>query len=116
MLAIWRIWSRSWGRRRLSSSRGVESADSTGMGMVSYCVDMYSLGDCGADNDRFIVGKWKGPVPIPTERTLESLEGSFEGEEKAQFLDFVRSLLRWLPEERATTDQAWSHPWVSVGH
>jgi hypothetical protein len=85
--------------------------------MVSCCIDIYyPISDCGAYNNRFIVGNWKGPVPIPTERTLVSLEGSFEGEGKSQFLNFIRSLLRWLPEERATTDQAWSHPWVAVGH
>lgn len=64
------------------------------------------------------LGNWRNVVPIPAERTLESLAISLEGDDKAEFLRFIRALLRWIPEERLTTAQAYSHPWllVSQGH
>ncbi|GAW21458.1 hypothetical protein ANO14919_109770 [Xylariales sp. No.14919] len=59
-------------------------------------------------------GEWKGIVPIPRERTLESLEGSLTGEERVRFLDFIRALLCWVPEKRLTAKQALSHPWLTT--
>jgi serine/threonine protein kinase len=35
-----------------------------------------------------------------------------EGEEKEVFLDFVRSMLRWVPEERKTATELLEHPWL----
>ncbi|PSS16520.1 hypothetical protein M430DRAFT_103665 [Amorphotheca resinae ATCC 22711] len=57
-------------------------------------------------------GKWRGPVPLPTEKTLESLANTLAGDDREQFLNFVRCLLCWLPEERLTTEQAHHHPWL----
>ncbi|KAI5865813.1 CMGC protein kinase [Durotheca rogersii] len=59
-------------------------------------------------------GDWRGIAPIPQEKTLESLEKSLNGDERARFLDFVRALLRWAPEERLTAKQALSHPWLTA--
>ncbi|RWA08519.1 hypothetical protein EKO27_g6589 [Xylaria grammica] len=59
-------------------------------------------------------GEWRGVVPIPRERTLESLEGSLTGEERVRFLDFIRALLCWVPEKRLTAKQALSHPWLTT--
>lgn len=58
------------------------------------------------------VGKWKGPVPLPTEKTLESHASTLAGHDREQFLNFVRCLLCWLPEERLTAGQAYYHPWL----
>lgn len=58
-------------------------------------------------------GKWIGAVPIPTHRSLESLGHSLQGDKKAAFLDFIRALLRWLPEERLTTGEAYLYPWMA---
>ena len=35
-----------------------------------------------------------------------------DGENKRQFLDFVRQILRWLPEERMTARELLDHPWM----
>ncbi|KAI1380097.1 hypothetical protein F4677DRAFT_251131 [Hypoxylon crocopeplum] len=55
-------------------------------------------------------GNWRGIVPIPMGRTLDSLTTSLEGEDRDKFLDLVRGLLRWLPEERLNSYEAFSHP------
>lgn len=57
-------------------------------------------------------GKWKGVVPLPTEKTLESLANTLAGDERNQFVDFIQCLLCWLPEEHLTAGQAYYHPWL----
>ncbi|TVY15297.1 Serine/threonine-protein kinase SRPK [Lachnellula arida] len=57
-------------------------------------------------------GRWNGPVPLPTEKTLQCLAKSLEGDDKDNFLSFVQCLLCWLPEERLTAGQAYYHPWL----
>ncbi|CCF33703.1 protein kinase [Colletotrichum higginsianum] len=57
-------------------------------------------------------GTWKGPVPIPGKRSLESLATNLAGDEGAAFVDFLESLLCWLPEDRLTPGQAYFYPWL----
>ncbi|GAW24058.1 hypothetical protein ANO14919_136370 [Xylariales sp. No.14919] len=61
-------------------------------------------------------GQWKGPVPLPSDKTLESLASALAGEEKSLFLDFMRCLLRWVPEERPDCTDAYFHPWLGNKH
>ncbi|KAI1361592.1 kinase-like protein [Xylaria arbuscula] len=58
-------------------------------------------------------GRWKELAPIPQGRTFEALTRSLEGGERARFLDFIRALVCWKPEERLTVRQALSHPWLT---
>jgi serine/threonine protein kinase len=37
-----------------------------------------------------------------------------EGEEKELFLDFIRSMLRWRPEDRKSATELLKHPWMAV--
>ena len=55
-------------------------------------------------SDIFIIGNWKGSIPIPTQ-SLETREQQFLGEDKELFLNFLRRILRWLPEERPTAEE-----------
>ncbi|TLD19637.1 hypothetical protein PspLS_09627, partial [Pyricularia sp. CBS 133598] len=59
--------------------------------------------------------EWVGPVDIfPSTFTLESmLPREMQGEKAALFLDFVRQILRWDPEERLDAVSALKHPWVN---
>ncbi|KAI9930181.1 hypothetical protein ASPWEDRAFT_48327 [Aspergillus wentii DTO 134E9] len=49
-------------------------------------------------------GNWKGSIPIP-EQSLDMREGQFSGQDKELFLGFLRSILRWIPEERSTAEE-----------
>ena len=51
------------------------------------------------DLTKTLIGTWKGTVPIP-ETSLAKEESRLEGEEKALFLDFLRKMLQWKPEDR----------------
>ncbi|KAF4958535.1 hypothetical protein FGADI_2335 [Fusarium gaditjirri] len=57
-------------------------------------------------------GKWHGPVPLPPEGELKSLDTNLSGEDRDQFLDFLAGVLTWLPEDRLNSAEAYFHPWL----
>ncbi|PWY64201.1 kinase-like protein [Aspergillus eucalypticola CBS 122712] len=54
------------------------------------------------------------PVPI-SDYDLETLEERLEDGEKEDFLRFLRRMLCWLPEERATAKELLFDPWLMHG-
>jgi hypothetical protein len=44
--------------------------------------------------------------------SLEQSELVLEGQTKQQSLDFIRSMLRWLPEERKRAAELLRDPWL----
>ncbi|KAL5361130.1 kinase-like domain-containing protein [Aspergillus floccosus] len=46
---------------------------------------------------------------------LESLEERLQGDEKADFLRFLRRMLCWVPEERPTAKELSFDPWIMQG-
>ena len=57
------------------------------------------------------IGTWRGLIPIP-DTTLDSREGRLTGEDKDHFLQFMRKMLKWLPEERSKAKEALLDPWL----
>ncbi|TLS29248.1 hypothetical protein PpBr36_00028 [Pyricularia pennisetigena] len=59
-------------------------------------------------------GSWRGPIALPPPTyTLEAIcPKSLDGESKVLFLDFIRKILHWDPDERLCPATAWYHPWV----
>jgi hypothetical protein len=51
-------------------------------------------------------------VGIP-KLSLEAAEKFLQGSEKEAFLAFVRSMLRWVPEERKTARELLDDPWLN---
>ncbi|PYH50065.1 CMGC/CLK protein kinase [Aspergillus saccharolyticus JOP 1030-1] len=49
-------------------------------------------------------GNWKGSLPIP-HQSLDSRIQHFHGAEKRLFLNFLRRIFRWLPEERPSAEE-----------
>lgn len=45
--------------------------------------------------------------------SLESLERRLSGYEKSEFIRFMRSMLKWLPEDRKTARQLLEDPWLA---
>ena len=54
---------------------------------------------------------WKGAVQIP-DTSLEGSEEQLNGQNKALFLDLLRKMLQWVPEERQTAKQLLDHSWL----
>ncbi|KAI7313744.1 hypothetical protein KC315_g11571 [Hortaea werneckii] len=51
-------------------------------------------------------------IPHPEAMSLERAETVLEGEEKTRFLGFVRSMLKWAPEERLGAEELLRDPWL----
>lgn len=59
-------------------------------------------------------GKWRGAAEVP-KGNLEQAEKMLEGEEKKLFLDFVRKMLKWKPEERNSAKELLDDHWLNSG-
>lgn len=61
-----------------------------------------------------LVGNWIADeqAKIP-ETSLEQVETRLEGRDKELFLQFIRSMLKWLPEERKTAKELLDDPWLN---
>jgi len=59
-----------------------------------------------------ISGEFMHKDLIPNNVRLEDSVLSLEGEDKRLFLDFVRKVLQWLPEDRKTAKELLKDPWL----
>ncbi|CAN9369461.1 unnamed protein product [Alternaria alternata] len=59
-------------------------------------------------------GNWVAEIDIPEGLTLETSEENLHGEKKEEFLQFVRCMLQWRPEDRLTAKELLEHPWMIV--
>jgi serine/threonine-protein kinase SRPK3 len=57
-------------------------------------------------------GNWRGAVEVP-KGNLEEAEKQLEGEENKLFLDFVRKMLKWKPEERNSAKDLLDDLWLN---
>lgn len=49
------------------------------------------------------------------EKTLGDIDSQYPREDKEGFSRFVRSMLKWLPEERKTAHELVGDPWLKQG-
>jgi serine/threonine-protein kinase SRPK3 len=62
-----------------------------------------------------LLGSWKAEIEIPKDASLEELEVRYvEGERKVQFMQFMRCMLQWRPEDRKTAKELLEHPWLNI--
>lgn len=63
-----------------------------------------------------ISGQWKnaGGVAIPSLSLESSITTAFDGERKRLFLEFIKSMLQWLPEKRRTASELLQDPWLNA--
>ena len=57
------------------------------------------------------LGQWKGLTEIPT-TSLEQAGKSLQGKDKAEFLEFLRNMLKCRPEERSSARELLADPWL----
>ncbi|KAG8630738.1 hypothetical protein KVT40_002357 [Elsinoe batatas] len=58
-------------------------------------------------------GIWKAIVHLPENVSLEQFESFMAGEKKLAFLKFLRRMLQWRPEDRATAKELLDDPWLN---
>ena len=51
-------------------------------------------------------------MKIPS-NSLEEFEENLKGKEKVLFLQFMRKMLRWVPEERMSAFDLLDDPWLN---
>ncbi|EQK99102.1 protein kinase domain-containing protein [Ophiocordyceps sinensis CO18] len=59
-------------------------------------------------------GKWIADVPITHGNSLEKEERFLTGENKDMFLNLVRGMLAWRPEDRKTARELLEDPWLNT--
>jgi serine/threonine protein kinase len=64
----------------------------------------------GADSP--CLGNWKGLAEIP-QHTLEDSEVCLEGENKKMFVQFMRKMLQWDPDQRHNAAELLVDPWLN---
>ncbi|KAL3462503.1 protein kinase [Aspergillus heterothallicus] len=58
-------------------------------------------------------GHWIGTAEIPS-ISLEKLEGNLQGAQQSLFLCFMRKMLQWQPENRASAKELLADPWLKL--
>ncbi|KAF3479599.1 kinase domain-containing [Arthroderma uncinatum] len=59
-------------------------------------------------------GQWIADCPIPQGNSLEKTELVLTGRNKEMFLNFVRGMLTWRPEDRKTAKELLEDPWLKT--
>lgn len=62
----------------------------------------------------FCKGTWTADLLIPSKVSLESEEAVLEGENKVAFLNMVRGMLQWRPEDRKSPREILEDPWLKT--
>ncbi|KAL5362040.1 kinase-like protein [Aspergillus floccosus] len=57
-------------------------------------------------------GTLKNPGLVPSHFSFESTLSKFNGEEKRMFINFVKRMIKWTPEERSTAKELLQDPWL----
>ncbi|KAL8720126.1 MAG: hypothetical protein Q9225_002971 [Loekoesia sp. 1 TL-2023] len=58
-------------------------------------------------------GQWRSEIPVPDRTSLEESEEYLEGSNKEAFLQFVRKMVQWRPEDRQTPAQLLEDDWLN---
>lgn len=62
------------------------------------------------------VGTLKDKSLIPKDFTLENRLGNVKGKDKEMFIRFVKKMVHWSPENRATAKELLDDPWLYIDH
>jgi len=68
---------------------------------------------CKLKAELFHSGRLITGIDLTDKLSLETREEQFEGEKKEQFLNFIRSMLRWDPNDRLTARELFDDPWLN---
>lgn len=58
------------------------------------------------------LGHFNAGINLPASTSLEALEANLIGKEKVQFLNFMRKMLQWDPDQRSSAEELFQDPWL----
>ncbi|CAG7920359.1 unnamed protein product [Penicillium olsonii] len=56
---------------------------------------------------------WRGPVPFEDARVLLEEDEHLKVDDREQFLDLMKDMVQWRPEDRKTAGELLAHPWFA---
>ncbi|KNG79982.1 protein kinase [Aspergillus nomiae NRRL 13137] len=59
-------------------------------------------------------GSLKDPILFPTDFNFQSLLKNIHGDDKTMFIEFVKRMIKWRPEERSTAKELLQDPWLAA--
>ena len=74
--------------------------------------ELLERGSTSATYFNMDTGEYRNPSFIPADLSFENSITRIKGKDKELFIDFIKKMLCWLPEERWTAKQLLSHPWL----
>lgn len=63
-------------------------------------------------NTANLLGAFAAGIDLPTSTSLEEKETLLTGDDKKQFLEFMRKMLQWSPERRSTAGELFQDAWL----
>lgn len=76
-------------------------------------IDLLKRGSTSPTYFDMHTGEFKEPKFVPENFTFETAIKRIKGKDKELFIDFIKHMLCWLPEERWTAKQLLDHPWLT---
>lgn len=107
-LHILRTLQGCWDHRLLTSSNLTPSVPSILIKMVSG----RPYFECLASTNYLSTGNWIVEDCEVHTTSFEDLEKHLEGEDKEMFLDLMKGMITWRPEDRKTPRELIEHPWL----
>lgn len=52
------------------------------------------------------------PDMVPTNFNFDTVINNIHGEDKRMFIEFVKRMIKWRPEERSTAKELLDDPWL----
>ena len=62
-----------------------------------------------------IIARLQNSDLIPTCFSFETTLSSISGEDKEMFIELVKKMIRWQPNERSTAKELLKDPWFNTG-
>ena len=59
-----------------------------------------------------LAGSLKNADMVPTNFNFDTVINNINGEDKQMFIDFVKRMIKWRPEERSTAKELLEDPWL----
>ncbi|KAG2417845.1 hypothetical protein HFD88_000944 [Aspergillus terreus] len=115
----WFLWDVLEGRKLFKEVGPVQIEEYDELGHLAHISALLGappkdLLDRGARTERFfeLDGTFKGPSVDPAIFNFDNVISKIDGEEKRMFIEFVKRMIKWRPEERSTAKELLQDPWL----